>query len=163
MANNPKPKYLIVDGYIKWARLREEDKDTKFQEHGQYNAEFYPETQQELDKIVKEVTSRDKEINPKTPHDGVAYGVGKWVKVSRNHVHHKIEEFGGTPPVVKMDGETVAGDWDWDEDGVLGNGTKVRVKLVCYGSGRMSGMRLEKVGVLEHVPYDPEMQEASGF
>ena len=49
------------------------------------------------------------------------------------------------------------------QGGVLGNGTKVRVKLVCYGSGRMSGMRLEKVGVLEHVPYDPEMQEASGF
>ena len=37
---------IVMDGYIKWARLRTSEMDTKFVPDGQYNAEFYPEDQE---------------------------------------------------------------------------------------------------------------------
>ena len=64
---------------------------------------------------------------------------------------------GGPPKVVKADGTT----WDFDEDGAIGNGSTVEVILSVYDTSRKSivGTRLEKVKVLEHVPYEPEEEE----
>jgi hypothetical protein len=154
---------IVMDGYIKWARLRPSDMDTKFVPEGQYNMEFYPETEEELDKLLNEAKERKKTIKLKDPYDGEGYGVGKWVKISRNHVNRSVEEFGGPPVVVKMDDDQQAGSWDFDEDGLIGNGTKARVKIVFYGEGNLAGHRLEKLGVLEHVPYESGAGSASGF
>lgn len=64
---------------------------------------------------------------------------------------------GGAPKVVKADGTT----WDYDEDGPIGNGSKVEVTLSVYDTSRKAivGTRLDKVKVVEHVPYDPDADE----
>lgn len=158
-----KAKTLVMDGYVKWARLRTSDMDTKFVPDGQYNMEFYAEDQEQLAKILDEANERGKEIKLRDPYDGVGYGVGKYFKVSRNHVNRSVEEFGGPPEIVKMAGDDPVGSWDFAEDGLIGNGSKVRIKLVFYGQGNLAGHRLEKLGVLEHVPYEDGGQAASGF
>lgn len=64
---------------------------------------------------------------------------------------------GGAPKVVKADGTV----WDFDEDGAIGNGSKVEVVLSVYDTSRKSivGTRLEKVKVLELVEYNPSEDE----
>jgi hypothetical protein len=156
---------IVMDGYIKWARLRTSEMDTKFVPDGQYNAEFYPEDQENLDKIMSEAKERGKQIALKDPYDGEGFGVGKYFKIYRNHVNRSVEEFGGPPAVLKM-GEDYEGTmtrWDFETDGLIGNGSKVRVKLVMYGDGNMAGHRLEKLGVLDLVSYVPDADMASGF
>ena len=61
---------------------------------------------------------------------------------------------GGAPKVVKADGS----EWDFDEDGPIGNGSVVEVILSVYDTSRKSivGTRLDKVKVLEHVKYEPD-------
>jgi hypothetical protein len=158
-----KAKTIVMDGYIKWARLRTSEMDTKFVPDGQYNAEFYPEDQDNLDKIMSEAKARGKKIALKDPYDGEGFGIGKYFKIYRNHVNRSVEEFGGPPVVVKMDGNTVNDRWDFEMDGLIGNGSKVRIKLVMYGEGNMAGHRLEKLGVLDLVSYVPDADMASGF
>lgn len=64
---------------------------------------------------------------------------------------------GGEPEVVKADGTK----WDYDEDGAIGNGSKVEVTLSVYDTSRKGivGTRLEKVKVLEHKPYNPDVDD----
>jgi hypothetical protein len=64
---------------------------------------------------------------------------------------------GGEPEVVKADGSK----WDYDEDGPIGNGSKVEVVLSVYDTSRKAivGTRLEKVKVIEHKPYNPDADE----
>ena len=72
---------------------------------------------------------------------------------------HKIQtkkgvmDLGGEPVVVKADGTK----WDYDEDGPIGNGSTVEVTLSVYDTSRKTivGTRLDKVKVIEHVPYEP--------
>ena len=154
---------IVMDGYIKWARLRTSEMDTKFVPDGQYNAEFYPEDQENLDKIMSEAKARGKKIALKDPYDGEGFGIGKYFKIYRNHVNRSVEEFGGPPVVVKMDGDTVNDRWDFEMDGLIGNGSKVRIKVVMYGDGNMAGHRLEKLGVFDLVSYVPDADMASGF
>lgn len=58
---------------------------------------------------------------------------------------------GGAPEVLKADGTK----WDYDVDGAIGNGSTVAVVVSVYDTGRKAiyGSRLEKIKVLEHVPY----------
>lgn len=160
-----KAKTIVMDGYIKWARLRTSEMDTKFVPDGQYNAEFYPEDQENLDKIMSEAKERGKKIALKDPYDGEGFGTGKYFKIYRNHVNRSVEEFGGPPVVFKMgeDYEGIVKRWDFETDGLIGNGSRVRVKLVMYGEGNMAGHRLEKLGVLDLVSYVPDADMASGF
>jgi len=157
-----KSKTIVMDGYVKWARLTADDMDTKFDPRGKYTAEFYPETHDELNKLLGEAELRGKKLAVKDPHDGEGYGIGQYVKVSRNNVNNTVEELGGPPEVVKLDGDDQVGVWDFIEDGYVGNGSKVRVKLDFYGEGNYAGTRLSKIGVIEHVPYE-KTQSASGF
>jgi len=57
----------------------------------------------------------------------------------------------GAPVVTKADGTR----WDYDEDGVIGNGSIVEVKLSVYDTSRKDifGTRLDRVKVLEHMEY----------
>lgn len=58
---------------------------------------------------------------------------------------------GGAPEVQKADGTP----WDYDVDGAIGNGSTVAVVVSVYDTARKAifGSRLEKIKVLEHVPY----------
>ncbi len=68
------------------------------------------------------------------------------------------EDYGGGEPVVlKEDGTK----WDYDEDGAIGNGSWVEVTLSVYDTSRKAivGTRLEKVKVLDHKPYNPDVDD----
>lgn len=58
---------------------------------------------------------------------------------------------GGAPQVLKEDGTL----WDYTVDGAIGNGSKVAVIVSVYDtkSKTIFGTRLEKIKVLEHIPY----------
>lgn len=58
---------------------------------------------------------------------------------------------GGAPEVVKADNTP----WDYETDGPIGNGSKVAVIVHVYDTARKNifGARLEKIKVLEHIPY----------
>lgn len=64
---------------------------------------------------------------------------------------------GGAPKVVKADGTV----WDFDEDGLIGNGSTVEVTLSVYDTSRKAivGTRLDKVKVLVHKEYDPDAED----
>lgn len=59
---------------------------------------------------------------------------------------------GGAPRVIKPDGT----EWDYDMDGVIGNGSTVEVILSVYDTSRKNivGTRLERVNVVTHVEYE---------
>ena len=61
---------------------------------------------------------------------------------------------GGAPVVQKADGTV----WDYDTDGVVGNGSEVTVVLSVYNTSRSSiiGTRLDKVKITKHVAYAPD-------
>lgn len=68
------------------------------------------------------------------------------------------EKYGGGPPTVLND---EGNEWDYDEDGPIGNGSEVEVVLSVYDTSRKKivGTRLEKVKVLNHIAYVPPTDE----
>ena len=157
-----KSKTIIMDGYVKWARRTLADMDTKFDPRGNFTCRVLSRNSRRARKALDEAEARGKDLTVKDPHDGEGYGIGKFIKIVRNNVNNTIEELGGPPEVVRLDEDGNMEPWSFDEDGLVGNGSKVRVKLDFYGEGRFAGSRLAKIGVMEHVPYAPEAK-ASGF
>lgn len=81
---------------------------------------------------------------------------GRYVKFSRDHNpkewEGKVIFKGGPPEVVKADGS------EWDGK-LIGNGSKVTVKLSIYKSKMGPGSRIVKVRVDELVEYNPDGPE----
>lgn len=83
------------------------------------------------------------------------------VKLKRKHVvmsrtGELLEWAGGAPKVFHKDGTT---KWDREDDGLIGNGSELEVVVSVYKAGRAYGTRIEKVRVVDHVPYE----ELTGF
>lgn len=67
-------------------------------------------------------------------------------------IRNEVVEF-GPPVVVNKDGE----EWNSESMGYLGNGTKVELTIAVYETqGFGKGHRLEKVRILDLVPYTKE-------
>jgi hypothetical protein len=74
------------------------------------------------------------------------------MKLKRPNVHPSgYEGLGGSPVVTK--GKTNV-PWDFIADGEIGNGSTVAVKISVYGEGSTASVKLERVGIIEHVPYE---------
>lgn len=73
----------------------------------------------------------------------------------------KVLDFAsGAPKVVNDLGEP----WNFEEDGMIGNGSDVEVTVVVYETAYSPGTRLEEVKVLNHVPMEPkEDSDGGGF
>jgi hypothetical protein len=87
---------------------------------------------------------------------------GKFMVLRRPHdareYEGKVIFEGGAPKVLNADGSP------FDPDVIIGNGSKVSVLLEVYGTERTGGSRVEKVKVLELVPYEgPANTEATPF
>lgn len=157
-----KTKFGTFEGEIFYARVFPENMDNgEFHSatQGQYNCVFVPKDNEELNRLIKmgypETSMGNKMVKE---YDVAAGRLG--VKLKRPNVHPKIEDFGGAPQVVKDDLKTA---WSMTEDGELGNGTKVKVKVSIYGEGSRASVRLEKIAVLEHVPYNKDADVAVGW
>ena len=154
-----KSKYGVFEGELYYARVFEEDIDTsEYHEktQGQYNVMFVPKDSDEINRMVSmgfPETAMGNQMIKAIPAAGDRMGM----KLKRPNVHPSgIEDFGGAPGVTKGTTNT---PWDRIEDGALGNGTLAKIKLSIYGEGATASVRLEKLGVIEHVPYT-EMAEA---
>jgi len=141
-------------GSLYYARLHTDNMDdSEYHERtqGQYNTVFIPKDDEEINRMVDLGFPTESMGNQMIKEYSVADG-RKGMKLKRPNVHPSgIEDFGGAPSVTK--GVTNS-PWDYIEDGALGNGTTAKVKISIYGEGSTASVRLEKVGVLEHVPYE---------
>lgn len=81
------------------------------------------------------------------------------VQFRRFWIHESIPELGGAPVVARADGS----DWDIDEDGLIGNGSKGIVRISVYDTATGPGTRLDGVQVIEHVPYETEYEPPKMF
>lgn len=67
---------------------------------------------------------------------------------------------GGAPEVLKADGTP----WNFEEDGPIGNGSTVAAVVYVYDTKAKNiyGARLDKIKVLEHIPYVKDDFEGVG-
>ena len=83
----------------------------------------------------------------------------KWIRLRRpvsKLIKGEVVEF-GAPKVLHPDGET---EWNFDTDGLIGNGSTVTCKVVVYDSKKGKGHRLEAVRVDEHIKYEGRTGDA---
>jgi hypothetical protein len=154
-----KSKYGVFEGELYYARVFKDNMDdSEYHEktQGQFNVMFVPKDSDEVNRMVAmgfpETAMGNQMIKP-IPAANDRIGM----KLKRPNIHPSgIEDFGGAPAVTKGTTNTT---WDFVEDGALGNGTKAKVKISIYGEGATASVRLEKLGIVEHVPYE-EMASA---
>ena len=156
-----KTTIVTMTGYAEYARIFNENMDDNMEFHektqGQFNMNFYPETEADFDKYFEAGAPTST-----MGHDAIKLGreeigMGKFLKLKRPNKHPSgIEDFGGAPAVYDMRDGDKTKRWDFEADGEVGNGSKVMVKVSIFGSGPRASIRLEKVAVLEHIPFDGE-------
>lgn len=156
-----KTKYIEATGEIYYARIfpqNMDDGEMHKEKGGQYNCVFFPQDDAEAAKLDNAGFPESIMNYPQIKEYDVAGG-RRGYKLKRNHIHDKIEDFGGAPKVLDWTNGRGSKPWDMDVDGQLGHGTKVTVKVSIYTGGRNPITRLEGVAVLEHVPYEQKEQD----
>lgn len=162
-----KTKIVTMTGFVEYAKVFPENMDSNMEFHGktqgQYNMNFYPESDAEFEKFFAAGAPMQA-----MGHDTIKMGngdlaLGKYVKLKRPNVHPSgIEAFGGAPHVFDFRSGPSTAKWNFDEDGELGNGSKVTVKVSIYGNGGRASIRLEKVAVLEQVVFEGSNEVDAG-
>ena len=148
---------VTMMGYLEYARLFPENMDNgDYHEktRGQFNCNFYPETQEDYKAYFAAgapVSSMGHDtIKPGSPE----IGQGTYLKLKRPNVHQTVKDWGGAPAIFDFrEGESLK-KWSFEDDGELGNGTKVTVKVSVWSDGKKSIQRLDKVAILELVEFD---------
>lgn len=122
-----------------WARLQEHNLDV-------YNDVKSAQIEIELDpEQRKALKNSGSKVTPKLQDDGTVR-----VKFKRRF-ENPIDEFGGLPTVINAEGAPI--------NDLIGNGSKVTVKVVVYDTKLGKGTRLETVRVDELIPYVKEENE----
>ena len=127
---------IYITGVGKWVRAFESQMDTKFGER--FHVTIMPD---EASKVV--LKSSGSRVKARDDEEGT------WFKFSRDNkkeFNGKMEML-GPPQVLAADGKTPF-------DKVIGNGSKLTVKLTVYDSQYGKGTRLEAIRVDAHVPYE---------
>lgn len=128
-----KTQHIVITGPARWARLYESNKDTKYGDAS--NVEI------QLDSAAL-TTLKNVGWRGKIKEDN-------WAKFSRKHeqVYADGPRKMGVPKVEK-DGKAFSE--------MIGNGSILSLSLEVYPSKFGVGSRIDKVSVLEHVPYVKE-------
>ena len=154
-----KTKLIAMTGFVTYAKVFNENMDDNMDFHekteGQFNVNFYPETEDDF-KAFFAAGAPEASMGHNTVKLGDAsIGMGKYIKLKRPNKHPSgIEDFGGAPLVFDFtEGESLK-KWSFTDDGELGNGTKVVVKVSIFGEGPRASIRLERIAVLNHVVFD---------
>lgn len=154
-----KTTIVAMKGFIEYARVFTENMDDNLDFHGktqgQFNVNFYPESDAELEKFFAAGAPMSA-----MGHDTIKIGnpdlaMGKYVKLKRPNVHPSgIADFGGAPKVFDFRNGPSTAKWSFADEGELGNGTEVMVKASIYGNGQRASIRLERIAVLNHVAFE---------
>ena len=144
---------------------------------GQTVVNCYFTSEDQIDAIVEAGFER-MALNPRTnePVDRIKegnpdFGIGKYLTLKRKlsdvreFKDKKTGEFinydfGGLPKVVDLRDMNNKRFWSFAEDGPLGNGTRAMVEFDMY---KGTTMRLEAVGILDHVAYEERVSSGSGM
>lgn len=132
-------------GTCNWAKVRYEDRDTKFNPDGTYTLDLYL-SNEDFDRMFNEVGLQ---LKLREDQEG-----NKFVRLNRNHmVEIKGEEkVFGPPKIVDKDNKPLP------LDVYIGNGSEVICKLEVYDSKKGIAHRLDTVKVVDLVPYEkPEV------
>lgn len=129
---------------------------------GQYIVNAYFTSQDDIDKLVADGMQTVILGNPRVLDGNAEYGIGKYIKLKRpvadviktfENKRGPVEvNYGGPVGVVDLRDLANKRWWSFEEDGPLGNGTKAKVQFDLYSNG--SGLRLENIGITEHVAYE---------
>jgi hypothetical protein len=160
MASDIKNVYVELDGIIEWAKLFEHNRDQKgyndayVDTNGRTTVNFILDDDN-MAKLKKTGSLKRGKPDPE--------GRGTSVKFDRKWETGR-EWDSGAPAVYRVDGNP----WNHEVDGEIGNGSIGRIQLVVtyFPSVKTFSTRIEKVKILEHVPYegptDPFKVDESG-
>ena len=187
-------KYVQIDAFLNWAKVFPENRDTAESARrngvthkgvlkglaaweGQYVVEVVPATQEDFDKVKAVVT--DIKYGGADRYKQSDLGCGSSFQLSRKHLdkytfkdretgEDKEFDFGGAPEIVWFNddkGKNVP--YERETDGLIGNGTKAKVKFSVYMSGdapsESDTIRLEKLGIIDHVAYESDGNSGDRF
>ena len=166
-------KKVYVECELEWTKLREEDRDMGPRDGSDMANNFDAKQGIYVVNCVIDEATKSKMVADGIPNKGLQAQLFKtskegkdFYKATRPHFNPKFrnQETGeqgvvtGAPAVLKMvDGEYI--NWDWDADGLIGNGSKATVKFDVW-DGKITTM--EKVLVTEHLKYEANNDEG-GF
>ena len=166
-------KKVYVECELEWTKLREEDRDMGPRDGSDMANNFDAKQGIYVVNCVIDDATKNKMVADGIPNKGLQAQLFKtskegkaFYKATRPHFNPKFrnQETGeqgvvtGAPAVLKMvDGEYV--NWDWDADGLIGNGSKATVKFDVW-DGKITTM--EKVLVTDHLKYEADNDEG-GF
>jgi len=168
-------KKVYVECELEWTKLREEDRDmgSNLMEGSDQRNNIEAKQGLYIVNCVIDGATKDQMVSDGIPNKGLQaqlFKVSKegkdFYKATRAHFNPKFfdKETGeqgvvmGAPKVIKkVDGEYI--NWDWEEDGLIGNGSKAIVKFDVW-DGKITTM--EKVLVTEHLKYEAN-NDQGGF
>ncbi len=168
-------KTVVVECEIEWAKLREEDRDMGPNDGSDMALNMQAKQGVYVVNLMLDEDTKDKMISDGVPNKGLQAQLFKtnkegrmFYKATRPHFNPKFKnrqtgEQGvvvGPPAMFKKVGKDDHVAWDWEKDGVLGNGTKVIAKLDVW-DGKIT--QLEKISVVDHVVFEPEAEDRSAF
>lgn len=130
-------KYYNWDGKFKWAKIHENQKDTKFNPDGVYNIAFYPKDK----KTWTEIQKSGIRTQVKQDEDG------EYISLSRRHKQQMGDDLVVLgPPSVFLNKEPF--------DGAIGNGSEGTVNVAIFDSRYGKGHRLNAINVTELIEYE---------
>tara|TARA_R110000851_G_scaffold19436_10_gene59868 strand:- start:1712 stop:2206 length:495 start_codon:yes stop_codon:yes gene_type:complete len=158
-------KKVYVECELEWAKLREEDRDMGPNDGSDMANNFNLKQGIYVVNCIIDEDIKKKMVSDGIPDKGLQAQLFKtdkegksFYKATRPHFNPKFYDQGtgeqgvvmGAPEMLKkVDGEIVP--WDWEVEGLLGNGSKATVKFDVW-DGKIT--TLEKVCVTEHLKYE---------
>lgn len=161
-------KKVYVPCTLMWAKLREQDRDLgkNLPEGSDQRKKIETDQGHYLVNCVIDEATKAEMVKNGIPNKGMHMQLFKtdnegnlFYKAKRPHYAAKLKDnetgsYGvvmGPPKVVKEDSEGELVLWDWEVDGLIGNGTKAVAKFDVW-DGKI--VTLEAIKVTEHVPYE---------
>ena len=145
-----KTTIVSMTGFVEYARVfpdNMDDNDYHEKTQGQFNCNFYPESNEGFEAYFQAGAPVSSMGHDTIKLGNEAIGTGKFLKLKRPNVHAFAPEWGGAPTVFDFrEGESLK-KWSMADDGEVGNGSKVTVKVSVWSDGKKSIQRLEKMAV----------------
>ena len=158
-------KTVVVKCELEWAKLREEDRDFGPKDGSDMAINFEAKQGIYVVNLMLTEESKAKMIADGVPNKGLQAQLFKqnkegrmYYKATRPHFNPKFRNMDtgeqgvviGSPALFKQVGEDHL-PWDWEVDGLVGNGSEAIVKLDVW-EGKIT--QLEKISITKHIPYE---------
>lgn len=163
---------VYVEAQIEWPKLQESDRDmgNNLKEGSDLRKKIEQMDGQYAVKIMYGEDTKQKMIEAGVPTGGMVGQLYKedHYKATRGHVNPNFVDSAtgkkgvvvGPPKVWKEDDDGVLVEWDFEADGLIGNGSRAVIKLDVYRDMKVT---LDALKIVDHVPFVPEASDGSVF